>query len=86
MRKIFTENGWDDYIYWQETDIKVLKRINQLLRDIERDQFTGKGKPKPLKGSHSGWWSRRVDSEHRLVYRVSGDIIEIYQCKGHYDD
>ena len=86
MRKIFTDSGWSDYLYWQENDRKMLKRINQLLRDIERDPFRGTGKPEALKHNLSGYWSRRIDDTHRLVYRVRDNIIEIYQCKGHYEE
>lgn len=86
MRKIFSESGWVDYLYWQETDRKILKRINQLLKDIDRSKFEGLGKPEPLKNNYSGWWSRRITDEHRLIYRIENEIIEIYQCKGHYDD
>ena len=82
----FTETAWDDYLYWQMQDKKICKRINSLLKDIERNSYDGIGKPEPLKHSLSGFWSRRIDDEHRLVYRVSGDNIEIIQCKGHYDD
>jgi len=86
MRKIFSESAWADYVYWQETDKKILKRINQLLKDVDRNKFEGLGKPEPLKGNYSGWWSRRIDDGHRLVYRIKDDIIEVYQCKGHYDN
>jgi len=85
MRKIFSEIGWQDYLYWQQKDKKMVKRINQLLKDIDRNQFEGIGKPEPLKGNFSGWWSRRIDDTHRLVYRIESDVIEIYQCRGHYN-
>lgn len=85
MRKIFTERAWEDYLHWQLIDRKMLKRINQLLRDIDRDCFQGIGKPEPLKGDLSGYWSRRIDDTHRLVYRVQGEVVEIFQCRGHYD-
>ena len=85
MRKIFSDKAWGDYLYWQKTDKKILKRLNDLLKDIDRDKFSGIGKPEPLKENFSGWWSRRIDDEHRLVYRIENNIIEIYQCKGHYD-
>ena len=81
---IFAERAWEDYLYWQETDKKMLKRINLLLRDIVRNENDGIGKPEPLK--HRDGWSRRIDDVHRLVYQLSGDSIEILQCKGHYDD
>ena len=87
----FSENALDEYIYWQTQDKKTLKRINALLKDINRSPFEGIGKPEPLKGNHSGYWSRRIDDTNRLVYKVlvykvSDNAIEIYQCKGHYDD
>ena len=87
MSKIlFTEDAWEDYLYWQFQDKKMLKRINQLLQDIERNEYTGIGKPEPLRGDLSGFWSRRIDDEHRIVYRLNGDRIEIIQCKGHYEN
>ena len=86
MRKIWFDEAWDDYIYWQTKDKKTLKKINQLLKDIERGNFEGIGKPEPLKGDLSGFWSRRIDSVHRLVYRIQGDVLEVISCKGHYDD
>ena len=87
MSKIsFSEHAWQDYLYWQGQDKKVLKRINQLLQDIERNRYVGIGKPEALKGDLSGFWSRRIDEVNRLVYRVSGEFIEVIQCKGHYDD
>lgn len=89
MRKIWFDEAWDDYLYWQTQDKKTLKRINALLKDIERNGgFEGIGKPEPLKGDLSGFWSRRIDDVHRLVYRINCDVdvIEIISCKGHYDD
>lgn len=83
---IFTEKAFEEYLYWQTQDKKTLRRINALLKEIKRDPFTGTGKPEPLKENLSGLWSRRIDEVNRLVYRVSEDNIEIYQCKGHYDD
>ncbi len=84
---LFSERAWEEYLKWQVQDKKLLKKINVLLRDIERNSFKGIGKPEPLKNQFSGYWSRRINETHRLVYRVhSGDIIEIYQCKGHYND
>ena len=81
---IFSEKAWEDYLYWQSQDKKTLKRINQLLRDISRNSFDGIGKPEPLKGDFSGFWSRRIDDTNRIVYRISNEDIEIIQCKGHY--
>jgi len=86
MKKIWFEEAWEDYIYWQTQDKKTLKRINQLLQDISRNQNVGIGKPEPLKGEFSGFWSRRIDETNRLVYRSQGGTIEILSCKGHYDD
>ena len=82
----FSENAWQDYLYWQTQDKKILRRINQLLQDISRNGYDGLGKPEPLKGNLSGFWSRRIDDTHRLVDRVSDDMIEILQCRGHYND
>jgi len=86
MRIDFTETGWREYLYWQTEDKKTLKRINQLIRDIERNGYEGIGKPEPLKGNFSGWWSRRIDNTHRLVYQLQDDVLVITQCYGHYND
>ena len=86
MNKIWFDEAWEDYLYWQTQDKRTLKRINILLRDIERGNFDGIGKPEPLKGELSGFWSRRIDNSNRLVYRISGDRIEILSCRGHYED
>ena len=86
MKKIWFGEAWEDYLYWQTQDKKTLKRINMLLKDIERGNFDGIGKPEPLKGDMSGFWSRRIDDVNRLVYRIRGDVIEIVSCKGHYED
>lgn len=80
----FASKGWEDYLYWQTTDRTMLKRINQLIRDIERDPFSGIGKPEPLKYQLSGFWSRRIDDSHRLVYAVENDAILIAQCRDHH--
>ena len=85
MKYIFVEESWEDYLYWQKTDKKKLKRINELLKDISRNPFTGIGKPEPLKYKYSGYWSRRIDEEHRLIYQVKGDEILIAKCRFHYD-
>ena len=82
----FTEDAWVDYCYWQTQDKKTLKRINKLIKDIQRDPFTGIGKPEPLKGELSGFWSRRIDDSNRLVYRIRNGNIEIAQCGSHYRD
>lgn len=86
MNKIWFDEAWEDYLYWQTQDKKTLKRINALVRDIERDHFSGIGKPEPLKGELSGFWSRRIDDTNRIVYRVREGVLEILSCKGHYDD
>ena len=85
MRKIWDETAWADYLYWQTQDKKTLKRINALIKDIERNGNTGIGKPEPLKGNLSGFWSRRIDDFHRIVYRISNDILEIASCRDHYE-
>ena len=86
MKKIWFDEAWEDYTYWQMQDKKTLRRINMLLKDIERENYDGIGKPEPLKGDMSGFWSRRIDDVNRLVYRISGNVMEIIYCKGHYDD
>ena len=85
MNKSWYDKAWDDYLYWQSQDKKTLKRINQLIRDTERNPFHGLGKPEPLKGDLSGFWSRRIDDTNRLVYRVNHDLLEILSCKRHYE-
>ena len=82
---IFTENAWDDYLYWQTQDRKTLRRVNLLLRDIQRDSFSGIGKPEPLKNDLTGLWSRRIDEYNRIVYRVYENMVEVVQCRSHYD-
>lgn len=87
MRKLQWDiDAWEDYLYWQAQNKKILKRINQLVKDINRSPFEGIGKPEPLKGNLAGFWSRRIDEEHRLVYAVEDNAILIFSCKGHYDD
>lgn len=85
MRIIFAKNAWDDYTSWLKEDRKMLKKINELIKDIQRTPFSGKGKPEPLKYDLAGLWSRRIDLEHRLVYSYKDDSIFIYSCKYHYD-
>ena len=80
----WADTGWDDYLYWQKTDKKQLKRINTLIKDIKRQPFEGLGDPEPLKHDWSGYWSRRIDREHRLVYKVTDSAIFIAQCRYHY--
>jgi toxin YoeB len=86
MKKIWSDKAWDDYLYWQTQDKKTLKRVNQLVKDIERNNFEGIGKPEALMGNLSGFWSRRIDDANRLIYRINGEFIDILSCKGHYED
>ena len=85
MNKVFTENGWKVYIYWQTEDRKTLKKINRLLDDISRNGNTGIGKPEPLVGNLSGFWSRRINDTDRLVYRIDENNVYILACRYHYD-
>jgi toxin YoeB len=80
----FAETGWEDYLYWQAEDRKILERLNALIKDCTRSPIAGIGKPEPLRGNLSGWWSRRITEEHRLVYRVQEGSILIAQCRFHY--
>jgi toxin YoeB len=80
----FSDQAWDDYLYWQTNDRATIKRINTLLKEIQRSPFEGIGKPEPLKHNLSGFWSRRIDEEHRLVYSVQDDTILVAQCRYHY--
>ena len=80
----FSDKGWEDYLYWQSTDRATLKRINILIKEIQREPFTGIGKPEPLKHQLSGFWSRRIDSQHRLVYAYEDSTLLIAQCRDHY--
>lgn len=82
---LFQNRAWADYLYWQQQDKKTIKRINELLRDIARNPFSGIGKPEPLKDDLSGFWSRRIDDANRLIYRVKNNVIEILSCRGHYN-
>ena len=84
MKITFHPNGWDDYLYWQQNDKKVLKKINNLIKEIMRNPFEGTGKPEPLKFDLSGFWSRRIDQEHRIVYRVEKNDLHILTCRYHY--
>lgn len=85
MRIVFSKNSWDDYTSWLTIDKKILKRINELIKDIQGSPFDGKGKPEPLKYDLAGFWSRRIDREHRLVYKVEDKEILIFSCKYYYD-
>lgn len=84
MNASFTENAWEDYLYWQKMDKKIVKRINELIKDIKRNPYEGIGKPEPLKYDLAGKWSRRITDEHRLVYQVEGNDLIVYTCRYHY--
>jgi toxin YoeB len=86
MTKVWTDNAWEDYLYWQNEDRKMLKRINILLKGIDRNRYEGLGKPEPLKYERQGYWSRRINDVHRLIYKTEEDKIMIIQCRAHYDD
>ena len=84
MDIVFLSTGWEDYLYWQRTDKKTLRRVNELIKQSQRTPFEGIGKPEPLKGNLSGWWSRRINHEHRLVYGYENKQLYILQCRLHY--
>lgn len=84
MKLIFAENAWEDYLYWQQTDKKMVRRINSLIKETQRHPFAGMGKPEPLKHALAGYWSRRINEEHRFVYKVTSDAIYIAQLRYHY--
>lgn len=84
MKLIFAENAWEDYLFWQKNDKKIIQRINLLIKDIQRNKYDGIGKPEALKHNLSGYWSRRINSEHRIVYKIENDSIFIAQLKYHY--
>jgi toxin YoeB len=85
MKITFSKNAWEDYISWQKEDKMILKKINNLIKEIQRAPYEGTGKPEPLKYDLSGFWSRRIDHEHRLVYQYTGKELLIYSCRFHYD-
>ena len=85
MNLLFSPQAWEDYLYWQQVDRKFVRRINELLKDIARSHYDGIGKPEPLKHALASFWSRRITDEHRLVYRIKGQIIEIVQLRYHYE-
>lgn len=85
MRILWEENAWEEYCYWQMQDKKTLKKINVLIKDIQRDSFNGIGKPEPLKENLSGYWSRRIDDVNRIVYTIKDEYILIISCKGYYE-
>jgi len=82
----FTENAWEDYLYWQKIDKKVIKKINRLIKETQRTPFEGAGRPEQLKYDLAGYWSRRIDHEHRLVYQIENKELKIYSCRFHYDN
>ena len=84
MKLVFSELAWEDYLYWQKQDRKLVDRINKLIEATAREPFTGIGKPEPLKHAFAGFWSRRINDEHRMVYQVTGDRLEIAQLRFHY--
>ncbi|NQZ76716.1 MAG: Txe/YoeB family addiction module toxin [Ekhidna sp.] len=84
MNIVFMSRGWEDHIYWQTHDKKMLRKVNALIKQCKRTPFKGIGKPEPLKNELSGWWSRRIDHEHRFVYRVENEVLYIAQCRHHY--
>lgn len=86
MRKVWFEEAWEDYLYWQKTDKQTLKKINELIKDSERNGYSGLGKPEPLKGDFTGFWSKRIDDKNRFVYRIVDGVLEILSCRGHYND
>jgi toxin YoeB len=85
MNILFSPQSWEDYVYWQQTDKTLVKKINELLKDISRNSYSGIGKPEPLKYAMSGYWSRRITDEHRLVYKVDGNTIRVAQTRYHYE-
>lgn len=86
MKIVFSERAWDEYLYWQKADRKLLDRINQLIREIKRQPFSGIGKPEPLRHGLKGYWSRRINEEHRLVYKIQDDALLIAQLRYHYSE
>lgn len=86
MRKLWDDDAWAEYVYWETHDTKLLKKLNELIKEVERTPFEGRGKPEPLRGNLRGFWSRRITDEHRLIYRVENNILIISSCLGHYDD
>ncbi len=84
MKLVFAEHAWEDYLYWQKHDRKLLVKLNSLIKEISRTPNEGGGKPEPLKGDLSGWWSRRLNREHRIVYRIEAGAVQIAQCRYHY--
>lgn len=86
MKKNWHDKAWEEYLYWQTQDKKTLKKINELLKDLDRNGYKCKGKPEPLSGNLSGYWSVRIDKKNRIIFSIKDDVIEIVQCGTHYDD
>ncbi|RFZ91866.1 Txe/YoeB family addiction module toxin [Mucilaginibacter conchicola] len=84
MKIVFLDQAWEDYLHWQNTDKVTLKKINALVKEIDRSPFEGSGKPEPLKHNLAGWWSRRINLEHRIVYKIDNESVVILQCRYHY--
>ena len=84
MKRIFADEAWEDYLYWQKQDRRMVERINKLIRETQREPFTGVGKPEPLKHALAGYWSRRINEEHRIVYKIEGDALLLAQLRYHY--
>ena len=85
MKYSFVDESWEDYLYWQKTDKRILKKLNNLIKDVARNPFSGLGKPEALNYKYKGCWSRRITEEHRLIYRVSDEELQIIKCRFHYD-
>lgn len=85
MKKLWHDSAWADYEYWQTQDRKTLRRVNALIRDIERNGYSGMGKPEPLRGNLSGWWSVRIDAANRIVFKIESETLVIFACRGHYE-
>lgn len=85
MKYVFTELSWEDYLFWQKNDKQKVRRINELLKDISRHPYEGIGKPEALRFNYAGFWSRRIDEEHPLIYKIEHDEIQIFKCRFHYD-
>ena len=85
MKKLWHDRAWDEYSNWQTQDQRTLRKINRLLKSIERDGYGCIGKPEPLRGNLSGWWSVRIDEANRIIFRIDGEILSIYACAGHYE-
>ena len=86
MSKIWADRAWEDYLYWQDENRKTLRKLNKLIKEIERDPYSGIGKPEPLRHEWQGYWSRQIDEKNRIIYRMVNKHIEIAQCRSHYDD